>query len=414
MAAAPQSGARAQDGDQRNGGSQFQHDRQTVARPHLVSDSSCSNQFAARRRLFSIASSCLDPDVASTFPQAMAARCLLSLALLVPLPQAFAQVPSERSVASVLADAMVCRAVLAKLRAARHLDATHIEVAVRSGIVQLAGDVSTWPWRERAARVALAVAGVRGVVNRVRVVPVRRRDKDLRRDVREALRDEPSLEPFRIVATVARGVVDLRGQITTWEQQRLAERVVMSVPGVRYCQNLLTSRGARTARHVAGDIRSRLAWDPLVENDPVQVTARAGRVELIGTTGSDGERARVIALAWVESVSSVDAHGLEIDEVNRPDPNVRARRPTDLEISDAIRDLLTFWPSIIASNAKVAVTGGVVLLSGTVRTPAEKRAIEYVAQSAAGVARVSSTLGGSWLRSPPQPSRRRNTSPRRR
>jgi osmotically-inducible protein OsmY len=349
--------------------------------------------------------------VASKFLKAAAARCSLSIALTLLTSPAFGQAAPEVSLANVLADASVGEAIVAKFGTDHHLDATNIEVAVRSGIVQLGGTVATWRWRERAARVALVVNGVRGVVNRVRVVPVRRPDGELRKRVRVALRDEPALQKLGIIATVARGVVELRGRLTTWEQQELAERVVTSIPGVRFCQNLLTSRGtgARTAEHVANDVRSRLDWDPLVQHDPIRVTVHAARVELSGTTGSVAERARVIALAWVEGVVSVDARALIVDSVRRPDATVRPRRPSDLEIAEAIGDLMPFWPSLSSSNPQISVATGVVILSGAVKTPAEKRALEHMARSAAGVVRVDSDLRGPWSASPARrrPTRRR-------
>jgi osmotically-inducible protein OsmY len=310
------------------------------------------------------------------------------------------------------------RAVLRKLHRDPRLRAAGLSIAERNGIVELGGTVPVSSWRVRAARIASVVRDVRGVVNRISVVAVSRADEVVAEEVRRSLRATAALAKLGITVRVRDGVVELTGVIGTWEQQQLAERATLTVPGVRFCQNQLTSSKSttRAAAVIAADIRSRLNWDPFVERAPIELVVNHGRVALKGTVGGAAERRRVIAHAWVKGVVAVDAKDVRIDVVNRPDPDVRLRFPTDAEISSALHDLRPSWPSLSGSNLTMSVLAGVVTLRGTVQTLAEKRAAEDLVRSAVGVAAVHSELRGPWWRppvaAPPQRTKRPKRAPR--
>ena len=268
---------------------------------------------------------------------------LLSVMAPVTAAQVGAPNPSPSSaVAALEAKTQVGQAVLRKLGRDPFLEASGLTVAEANGIVELRGTVPVRSWRARAARVASVVRGVRAVVNRIAVVAVRRADSDVAADIRRALGATAALAKMPITVRVTNGVVVLSGVISTWEQQQLAERVAVGVAGVRFCQNQLTSsRGlTRTAGMIAADIRSRLDWDPLVQQAAINVAVSQGRVVLRGTVGSPLERRRVAAHAWVKSVVAVDARALVVNVLKRPDNDVRLSFPTDAEISVALRDLL--------------------------------------------------------------------------
>lgn len=296
-----------------------------------------------------------------------------------------------------------------------HLVSSGVEVAVNDGIVELGGTVAAPLWRQRAARVAGVVQGVRAVVNRVRVVPVARPNHLVARDVERALRRTRALGRMPISARVVDGVVELSGAISSWDEQQLAERVATGVIGVRFCQNQLSWARAieRTPAVIAADVESRLNWDPLVQHDPIHVQVRGARVVLRGTTGGPAERARAIALGWVEGVRSVDADALIIDNVNRPDQNVRVAFPTDAEIALAIRDLTPRWWAIPPPGWSSVVSAGVVTLSGTTPTLAEAHAIEAMTRSVVGVVDVRRELRGPWWNPPAAQARPKRSSRRR-
>lgn len=335
--------------------------------------------------------------VAFTAPRARAEAQTRAVSVLAP--------PADQTSLARLPDAEIRRAVLDELHRDEHLVVSNIVVTVTSGIVELSGAVPVLTWRERASRVAGVVRGVRAVVNRIRVVAERKKDVTLQQDVRRALRATAALANMPIHVTVDNGVVLLTGSISSWEEQQLAERVACGVPGARFCQNQLTSSGnmRRTPAIIAADIETRLDWDPLVGHDPIRVSVRARRAFLAGTTGSRAQRKRAIALAWVKGVSAVNATALSIDAAKHSNPNLRDASPTDEEISSTIRDLTSYWPSVAASNLRTSVVGGVVSMQGTVRTLAEKDAVEVMARCAVGVVEVRNELRGPWWKPPAQP-----------
>jgi osmotically-inducible protein OsmY len=332
------------------------------------------------------------------------------LALLSVMARAPAQVRAASPLQSIAvapldARSQVGQAVLRKLNRDPFLEQSGLTVSEQNGIVELRGTVPVSSWRARAARIAGVVRDVRGVVNRIDVVAVRRPDKTVAADIRRSLRATAALAKMPITVRVTEGVVELSGVISTWEQQQLAERVAARVAGVRFCQNQLTSstRLKRTAGMIAADIRSRLEWDPLVQQAPINVTVSRGRVSLAGAVGSALERRRVVAHAWVKSVVAVDARAVVVNVLKRPDNDVRLSLPTDAEVSVALRDLLPLWPSIAASNLSMSVAAGVVTVRGTVQTLSEKRAVEDMVRSAVGVVTVNNELRGPWWK-PPAPA----------
>lgn len=343
---------------------------------------------------------------------------LLSVMGLRTPAQAGAPSTLASSAATALdARSQVAQAVLRKLNRDPLLTASGLTVAARDGIVELRGTVPVWSLRARAARIASVVRDVRGVVNRISVVAVRRADSVVAADIRRSLRGTAALAKMPITVRVAAGVVELSGVISTWEQQQLAERVAVSVAGVRFCQNQLASSRSvkRTAAMIAADIRSRLDWDPFVQHVVIDVKVSQGRVALTGTVGSAVQRRRVVAHAWVKNVIAVDARQVVLDLAKRPDNDVRLRFPTDAEIAVALQDLRPFWPSVAASNLSMSVAAGVVTVRGTVQTLAEKQAAEAMVRSAVGVVTVNSELRGPWWRPPvPVPARRPPSTPRKR
>ena len=312
---------------------------------------------------------------------------------------------SFRSVGSLETGTGTKRWVVEQLTTDRELDASSISVEVKEGIVELKGTVPVGPWRERAARIAGLVKGVRGVVNRIRVEPVRRSDDAIAQEVRRALQSTAALSSMPIQAQAQAGVVELTGVITSWEEQQLAERVARSVPGVRFCQNQLTTRRTvrRTAANLAGDVRSRLHWDPRLQKANIQVSVQGTRVELRGTVSSATRRRRAVRAAWVKDVSAVEAAELVVSPGQAPGDHFRDTWPADAEVLATIAALSPYWPWVPFSALSMSALGGVVTLRGNVASFAEKRAAEEMVRSAVGVVELRSELRGPWWRAPAPP-----------
>jgi osmotically-inducible protein OsmY len=152
---------------------------------------------------------------------------------------------------------------------------------------------------------------------------------------------------------------------------------------------------------VAGDVKSRLDWDPLLQNETIVVLARGATVELKGQVSSAMRRRRAIRHAWVKGVRAVEADELLVLSGSAQPDHFRSSGPTDLEIRAAIADLASYWPQLPFSGLSTTVVGGVVTLQGNVQTFADKRAAEDLVRSAVGVVELKSELRGPWWRPPP-------------
>ena len=82
--------------------------------------------------------------------------------------------------------------------------ASKIHVSTTNGIVEMTGQVNNLLSKERAARVAEAVKGVRSVVNRIEVVPsLARTDDAVKEDVEQALLADPATPSPAAISAVA-------------------------------------------------------------------------------------------------------------------------------------------------------------------------------------------------------------------
>jgi osmotically-inducible protein OsmY len=293
------------------------------------------------------------------------------------------------------ADSAVRSAVAAELHKDKKIDQVGLTVAVNNGIVQLTGNVDNALSKDRATRISEAVRGVRSVDNRLVVSPEKRPDTDVERDVGKALSYNAATAKLPVHVSVKNGVVTLTGTVGSWQEQQLAERISDDVRGVRFTQNDLTTkrRATRQDSAVAGDVKTRLAWDVLVEHDPITATVNGSKVTLSGTVGSAAERSRAIADAWVDGVVSVDAKNLAIDVTRPPDKNLQPGVPkSDAAIASAIKEAAFYDPRVKSFNINPSVTNGVATLSGTVDTLNAKMTAEALARSTVGVTDVKNQL----------------------
>lgn len=126
--------------------------------------------------------------------------------------------------------AMRIRIVLAWHSAIR----THaLRVRVARGWATLDGRVD-WHYQRVAAEAAVGgLEGVRGITNRIRLVPAPQA-REMLRQIRRALDRHAELGDERMhVAVSEGGTVCVEGRVGNWSAREAVERAVWSVPGVR-------------------------------------------------------------------------------------------------------------------------------------------------------------------------------------
>jgi osmotically-inducible protein OsmY len=142
-------------------------------------------------------------------------------------------------------DADIKRDVEDELRSDPDIDATDIAIAVKDGVVTLAGFVRSFRQRRKAEQDVKRVAGVVGVANNIEVrLPIihRRPDPDIARDAVEAIKSELPLSWERIRVTVEDGLITLEGEVEWHYQRERAEEAVARVRGVLGVVNYIEVR----------------------------------------------------------------------------------------------------------------------------------------------------------------------------
>jgi osmotically-inducible protein OsmY len=103
---------------------------------------------------------------------------------------------------------------------------------VSDGLVTLEGSVYSLREREDAERVIRRLLGVRGVSNRIVVIPAEIAPDELRADIEEALERRAEREAERIRVEVSDGTVDLWGRVHSWQERRAVVGSISHAPGV--------------------------------------------------------------------------------------------------------------------------------------------------------------------------------------
>ena len=193
--------------------------------------------------------------------------------------------------------------VIAELHWDPSLKNQDIAVAVRDGIVTLAGYADSYASKWTAERVASKVRGVKGIANDIEVrlsTGTGRPDPDIARAAVDALKWNISVPHDRIKVKVSDGWVTLEGEVDWFYQRDAAERSVRYLTGVKGITNLIAVKARPVARDVTEKVREALRRGAEFDAERVTVDVEGSTVTLRGTVRSyaemrDAERAAMKA-----------------------------------------------------------------------------------------------------------------------
>ena len=210
-------------------------------------------------------------------------------------------------------------------------------------------------------------------------------DSELQMSVIDELKWEPSVSHEHIGVAVTNGIVTLSGNVPTFIEKHNAVQAAQRVLGVKAIvekiEVKLPGSLVRNDEDIAKAIVTQFEWSTLVPHQKIQVKVSNGWVTLFGEVPWEFQRKAaenlVRELAGVKFISNK----IEIK------PKLEA---ADLKIK--IEKALLRAAERESKQINVNVSGSEVVLSGTVRSFAEMKAVEGAAWGAPGVTVVQDNL----------------------
>jgi osmotically-inducible protein OsmY len=212
-----------------------------------------------------------------------------------------------------------------------------------------------------------------------------RTDEEIQRDVLDELKWDTRIRPNEIGVAVKNGIVTLTGWVDSYSKKLAAEAAAHRVHNVKAVANDIEVRlpgfAERTDADLAAAVLNALRWDAGIPAGKLDVTVSNGWVTLKGEVEygfqkRDAEHA-------IQHISGIRG----ITNLITVKPRVL---PSDLK--QQIERELVRNAETDASNITVEVDGSKVILRGTVRSYAEKKAAEEAAWLAPGVSQVDNRI----------------------
>jgi osmotically-inducible protein OsmY len=210
-------------------------------------------------------------------------------------------------------------------------------------------------------------------------------DLELQKDVMEELHWHSALKSSNIGVAVDKGIVTLSGSVANYVQKRDAENIVLGVEGVKaVADNLeitLHPSNVRSDTEIARAAVATIHWHSLVPKEQIRLRVTDGWIT------AEGE------VDWLFEKNAVTNSLANLPGVKGVTNEVTIRpRVENTQIKKEIKAAFERNALIDANHVHVEHEGDTVILTGTVRSYAERIEAGNAAAHAPGVAKVDNRL----------------------
>lgn len=233
----------------------------------------------------------------------------------------------------------------------------------------------------------------------------------------------PHLRAFDISVKVDGNKAMLDGKVESDIEKDLAEQIALGVEGIKHVDNRLaveanyvpakrsdsdSSFGEKVEdATITATVKSKLLWDSHTDGLDIHVETNHGKVTLTGTANSGIEKdlaGRIanntsgvvgvnnqIAVTGAATSSNTVANNKPANAHIRNTAKGDERPVSDAWISTKVKSTLLFSRNVSGTAISVTTNNGIVSLSGTVSTPAERELAVELAQNVRGVRKVDAS-----------------------
>jgi osmotically-inducible protein OsmY len=210
-------------------------------------------------------------------------------------------------------------------------------------------------------------------------------DLDIQQDVMAELLWEPGLRVAEIGASVKNGVVILSGIVDSYYKKVLAEKAAKKVAGVKAVAEEIEVRvpGSRKVSDldIAEAVINSLKWNSTVVEEAINVKVEKGAVTLEGEAEWNFQK---------ESAQKAVENLVGITSIIN---NIRVINKVSMEdLQEKIDEAFVRSATLDADKIRIDVNGDKVVLSGRVRSFAEKKDAERTVWASPGVMHVINNL----------------------
>lgn len=191
--------------------------------------------------------------------------------------------------------------VMTELKWEPSVNAAHIGVEAKDGVVTLSGHVETLREKWHAEQAAKNVDGVKVLAVELDVkIPgaLKQSDTDIATAIRNAFKWSSYIFPDSLHAKVEHGVVTLTGEVEWQYLKWAAENTVRFLKGVSAVNNLVTITSKINEKEIKKDIEAALQRRAHEDAKNIRIEVKKGDVTLTGVVHSWSEKNLAKNAAW--------------------------------------------------------------------------------------------------------------------